>query len=113
MKLRVLALVFATLSMPTTVSAGIHTDDLSRCLVKSSTAQDQTTLMRWLFAAFSASPSVSSMSSVTTDQRKALNAESAALMQRLILKDCRAEAMQAAKYEGPRSSKRASGFLAR
>lgn len=87
-------------SLGTPVSAGIYTDDLSRCLVRSTSQADQAVLMRWIFAMFSASPVVSSMTNATDEQRKAADKQSADLFQRLVLVDCHSEAVNGLKFEG-------------
>jgi uncharacterized protein YchJ len=94
------AALLLALSFGSAASAGIYTDDLSRCLVKSATAEDQAQLVRWEFAEFALNPALSTVSSVTSDQRKALERQSAALFERLVLTDCRKETEAALKYEG-------------
>jgi hypothetical protein len=82
-------------------SAGIYTDDLSKCLVKSSTVADQTVLVQWIFATLSLNPAVKPLSSITAEQRDDLARKTSGIMQRLILSDCHTEAVAAFKYEGP------------
>ncbi|MES2896014.1 MAG: hypothetical protein V4759_08290 [Pseudomonadota bacterium] len=93
-----------------TSTAGVYADDLSRCLVKSSTEGDKTALMQWMFSAFAANPAVKPMSSITPEQRDALDRKAAQLMQRLVLDDCRKETIEAWKYEG--ASTLETGFTA-
>lgn len=83
--------------------AGVYTDDLSKCLVKSSTVSDQTDLVTWVFVAMTVHPAVQRYSSVTDEQRTASDKTAAALLQRLLTQDCRKEAVEALKYEGQSS----------
>ncbi|HVH74537.1 MAG TPA: hypothetical protein VM755_06440 [Stellaceae bacterium] len=83
--------------------AGVYTDDLAKCLVKSSTENDKVLLIQWLFAAVSLNPAVKPLASVTPSQRQTYNEGAAALLSRLLVKDCRKEAIDALKYEGTAS----------
>jgi hypothetical protein len=84
---------------PLTVQAGVYSDDLSRCIVRSSTADDRLMLMKWIFSAISLHPAVQPMTSVTPEQRDLLAQQAAALTSRLLTSDCRAETVAALKYE--------------
>lgn len=81
-------------------AADIYADDLTRCLVRSTKVEDRVAFTRWMFAAMSANPAVADMSTVTPAQRTEANRQSALLIQRLLLDDCRSEAINALKYEG-------------
>jgi hypothetical protein len=83
--------------------AGVFTDDLSKCLVKSSGTADQVVLVQWIFSAVSLNPSVAPLSSVTDTQRDDLSRSAAGLFQRLLLVDCRRETIDALKFEGERA----------
>lgn len=80
--------------------AGVYSDDLGKCLVASSSPKDQVVLMRWLFSAFSANPNLKPMVASTAEQREGYNKDAAVLLQRLLLEDCRKEAVAALKNEG-------------
>lgn len=92
-------------------SAGVYADDLGKCLVRSSTEADKTVLMQWMFTALSSSPTVSSLASISTAQRTAFHKGAAELMERLVLRDCRKEATEAVKYEGPQTLEAAFSVL--
>lgn len=94
------ALAAGTLIAPAVASAGIYTDDLTRCVVSGASSTDKATLVRWMFSAISANPAVSSMVSLSQSQREANTKAAADLMQRLLLKDCRPQAVTAIKNEG-------------
>jgi hypothetical protein len=81
-------------------SAGIYTDDLSRCLVRSATTEDRQAFVRWIFAAMTAADNVRDMSRVTTQQRADASRQTVGLMERLVLVNCRAETAAAIRYEG-------------
>lgn len=80
--------------------AGLYTDDLSRCLVKSSTTNDRVSLVKWIFTAASRHPAVSSIASVTEEQLDDMNREIAHLFVKLLTEDCREQSQQAVQYEG-------------
>lgn len=80
--------------------AGVYSDDLSRCLVKSTTSQDQIAFMVWMFSAISRHPSVKAYTNLTDAQRDQASKQAAELMQRLMTVDCRPETVAAMKHEG-------------
>ncbi|MDX1592953.1 MAG: hypothetical protein R3298_01810 [Gammaproteobacteria bacterium] len=80
--------------------AGIYSDDLSRCLVESSTQDDKIVLVKWMFTAMALHPDVASMASVTDAQRDVANAAAAAMFVRLMTETCREPARKAIRYEG-------------
>jgi hypothetical protein len=81
-------------------SAGVYTDDLSRCLVKSSSQADKELLVQWIFSAISLHPAVKPYATITADQRDDLDRKLAVVIQRLVLTDCRSQTLDAIKYEG-------------
>lgn len=100
-KLVFLCAVAATSAiLPGAASAGVYSDDFARCLVSAASPQDQTTLMQWMFAAVSTNPAFQSMVKLTDADRENYDKQVAGLFQRLVLKDCRAQAVTALKYEG-------------
>ncbi len=82
------------------VHAGPYTDDLSKCLVESTTTEDHVVLIRWMFAALSAHPAVHSMVQVSADDLEKSNAALGALLMKLLTETCREQATKAMKYEG-------------
>lgn len=105
-----LALAVALVA-PVPVAAGVYTDDLGKCLVKSTADADQQDLVLWVFAAMSRHPAVTAYAEVSQSQHAALTRRAAELMQRLLVKDCRAEAVAALKYEGEGSLSKAFEVL--
>jgi hypothetical protein len=90
----------AMVALAGAAQAGVYTDDLSKCLVSSTSERDQRVFMVWMFAALSAHPDMRAYSSMTDAQRQKFSADAGALFGRLVTKDCRAETIAALKYEG-------------
>jgi hypothetical protein len=84
----------------TKARAGVYTDDLSRCLVKSSDSNDRVMLVQWMFTAFALHPAVQPLASITAEQRSSATKKVATLFVRLLTENCRKEAVDAMKYEG-------------
>ena len=82
-------------------SAGVYTDQLSKCLVDSTTTEDRTMLVKWLFTAASVHPAISSLSTVTSADRNAANQVIGSLFVKLLTDSCRDPAKSALKFEGP------------
>ena len=101
MKLHTCAALPALLLLATTALAGPYTDDLSKCLVASTTQNDRVALARWIFIAFSAHPAVAPLSAVKTPDIESANAEVGGLFMKLLTDTCRDKAKMALQYEGP------------
>lgn len=80
--------------------AGPYSDDLAKCLVRSTTDADKTYLVKWMFAAVALHPQVRSIASISDTQRDDLNKNVAQLFVRLLTESCRSETQEAGKYEG-------------
>ncbi|MCP4264418.1 MAG: hypothetical protein GY777_02385 [Candidatus Brocadiaceae bacterium] len=80
--------------------ADIYTDDLSRCLVESSSSDDKITLVRWMFSAMALHPAVKTIAPVNESERASTNKEMADLMVDLISVRCLEPSKNAVKYEG-------------
>jgi hypothetical protein len=95
-------LCFAVGALRATIlsAGGPYTDELSKCLVKSTTEADKTLLVQWIFAMASLHPAVKSMSALSEAQRTEISRQAAAMMEHLLTVSCQAEAQQALKYEG-------------
>ena len=89
-------------------SAGPYADDLAKCFVQSSSTDDRTLFVEWMFAELSLNPSVAPLTSITDVQRAAFTQKSADYYQRLLFKDCRQQAIDGLKYEG--STAMVAGF---
>lgn len=80
---------------------GIYTDDLSRCLVDSTSQDDRSTLVRWIFEAMSQHPTVASLTSVKPADLEEANKAVGALFMRLLTETCLQKAKDAVANEGP------------
>jgi hypothetical protein len=89
-------------------SAGPYADDLAKCFVQSSSIDDKTLFIEWMFAELSLNPAVAPLTSITDEQRAVFTRKSADYYQRLLYKDCRHQVIDGLKYEGP--SAMAAGF---
>lgn len=103
------AMIMGALAAP--AQAGIYTDDLSRCVVKSSSTDDQQSILLWIYAAMSRHPAVATYSKISEEQEQLLSKRAAQLMQRLLTEDCRDEAVAALRYEGTSTLEAAFGVL--
>ncbi len=99
MRFAVISAVFLC-ALSSSAEAGVFTDDLGRCMVEKSTDADKTQLARWMFAAMSKDPSLAKMANITQADRDKLNKGTADLFSRLMLVDCRQQAIAAVKNEG-------------
>jgi hypothetical protein len=95
-----LCLAMGIVSAAGPAAAGPYGDDLAKCLVASSTSRDHTDFVRWMFSGLSVHPDVANMANITPSQRGANNKAAGALTERLLLKDCRSQTVNALKYEG-------------
>jgi hypothetical protein len=98
--LSLIALVAATICAQR-AWAGPYADDLAKCFVQSSSVDDKTLFVEWMFAELSLNPSVAPLTSLTDAQRVAFTQKSADYYQRLMFKDCRQQMIDGLKYEGP------------
>ena len=93
------------------VNAGVYTDDLSRCLVESSTSSDKLTLVKWIFTAISLHPAVKSIATVSAKQIDNSNKEAADIFVKLVTETCKDQTVKAIKYEGEIAIQTSFGVL--
>ena len=91
--------------------AGVYTDDLSRCLVESSTQEDKTVLVHWVVAAITQHPSVSLLGRATESDIDTANAAAGALFMKLLTDVCADKSKKAIKYEGVAAIQTSFGVL--
>lgn len=101
----------AALSIGTLANAGIYTDDLSRCIVESTTTEDRANLMKWMFVAMSQHPSVSAFSTVKTADVEAANKIIGELFTHLLTESCVQKARDAIRIEGAGAIQASFGVL--
>ncbi len=101
MKIRFVSACSALLLMfAVSAQAGVYTDELSKCLVSSTSKDDRIALVRWMFAAASAHPAVSSIAATTPQQLDDANRSVGELFMRLTTVSCREQTKNAILYEG-------------
>ena len=81
-------------------SAGPTVDQLSDCLVKSTTATDKTAVLQWTFVALSVHPDLKTYGNVTDEQRTQLDKKLAQTLQRILVEQCSAQAKAVIQAEG-------------
>lgn len=81
-------------------TAGPTVDQLSECLVKSTTATDKTAVLQWTFVALSTHPDLKTFSNVTPEQKTALDQNFAQVVQRILVEQCAEQAKAVIKTEG-------------
>lgn len=96
-------LLAALLCTAQLASAGPFADDMARCLVDSTSPQDRTVLVKWMFGLITLHPDLTAMSSISSRQRDDLSKSAGALFQRLLLQSCRSQTQQALQNEGPQT----------
>ena len=85
--------------------AGPYSDEMAKCLVRSTSSADKIALIQWMFAMASLNPEVRQMSAVTPAQRNQLNQRLVSMTEKLLTESCLNESREAVKYEGPETVK--------
>ena len=80
--------------------AGPFTDEMAKCLAKTTTEADKVLFIQWTYAAISSHPAVESLSNISPEIREDLNQRAANMVTDLITVRCKTETMQAVKFEG-------------
>lgn len=80
--------------------ADVFNDDLTRCLVSHTSANDKIDLARWIFAAISVHPKVADISAARDSVREIADLRFARIVERLLTNDCRAETGRAFQVHG-------------
>lgn len=80
--------------------AGPTVDQLSNCLVKSSTATDKKTVLQWTFVALSTHPDLKAYSNVTDVQKEQLDKSLATVLQRILVEQCSSQTKAVIAAEG-------------
>jgi hypothetical protein len=101
MKTTILACVtlgIATASL--SAHAGPYGDDLSKCLVSSTTDSDNAMLMKWVFSAIALNKEVAPFVNMPAEVRTKVNQDTAGLFMKLLTDTCKKQTQEAFKYEG-------------
>ena len=80
--------------------AGPTVDQLSQCLVKSTTATDKTAVLQWTFVALSSHPDLKAYSNVSAAQKEALDKNLASVLQRILVEQCSSQTKAVVQAEG-------------
>ena len=75
-------------------------DQLSQCLLASTTAADKTTVLQWTFAALGQHPDLKAMSQVSAEQKTQLDQHLAQVLQRIVFEQCTAQAKAVIQADG-------------
>lgn len=75
-------------------------DQLSDCLVKSTTATDKTVVLKWTFAALGSHPELKAFSNVSDEQKVQLDQNFAAVLQRILVEQCATQAKAVIQADG-------------
>lgn len=86
------------MAIPTVTFANIYDDNLTRCVVESTTAKENQTLVQWMYMALSASPDIHQFSKLSTMDEKQINQNVALLFQSLLKDRCHKELELVTKY---------------
>lgn len=97
---RALCMAGAALGASQMAAAGPTVDQLSDCLVKSTTAADKTAVLQWTFVALSAHPELKKFSNVNEEQRTQLDKNLAQVLQRILTEQCSTQAKAVIQAEG-------------
>jgi hypothetical protein len=107
----VIVLITAMTLLPSVAKAGPFGDEMSKCLVNSTSAADKAQLVRWIFSVASLHPVLVGMANVSDAQRSETNKQMAQLMEHLLTQSCAAESKAALRNEGPAAMYAAFGAL--
>lgn len=104
-RLMIRSVLVAALALTATSGAvaGPYADDMAKCLVSSTTPEDRTLLMKWVFSALTLHPDLASLSVISDEQRDEMTKGAAELYQRLLLVSCRPATELALKNEGSKT----------
>jgi len=98
--LPLLAWVASLFLLASPAIAGPYSDDLAKCLVRSTTQEDKVLLVRWMFATMALHPDVKYLARVSAAERTRLDKQVATLIESLLTKSCLSEARDALQNEG-------------
>ena len=94
------SMLLVSLVLSVSSHAGPFTDELSKCLVRSTSDHEKVQLARWVFAAMSSHPQVADLSDVDKREASAISKTAANIFVDLLAVKCRDPARQALQYEG-------------
>jgi hypothetical protein len=95
------ALVATLLCASQLAAAGPFGDDMAKCMVGSTSPEDRTVFVKWIFSIITLHPDLTAMSTVTAKQRDEISRKAGAMLERLLLDSCRSQTQAAIQNEGP------------
>ncbi len=95
-----LATVLVLMTFSPLSIAGIYTDNLSDCLLSSTTEEDKLRLVKWMFTAISLHPAVTTLAEVSKQTRDEANKGMAELLVELLTDRCVDQTREAIQNEG-------------
>lgn len=97
---RVLALIWVGILLHIPVYAGPYTDDLSNCILESTTPEEQMEFVKWVFSTRSLySKANKTRPEISQEQINAGNEQTANLFMRVMTRSCKEKAVKAIKFE--------------
>lgn len=108
---KMVLVIVTTFTISINTYAGIYTNEVSKCLIDSTSARDKVILVKWIFSTMSIHPTIESMSSISKIQSEKINKNFANLLTRLFTEFCHTEIKKALKYDGETALKESFGFL--
>ena len=107
--LKLAAVALCAFAVP--AQAGVLADDLSRCLLTKATDSDRGALMAWMFSAISSDPGLQKYTVLDRQKRDAIAKTAGTVFQRLVIVDCRSQAVAAIRAEGEEAMTKSFGAL--
>lgn len=93
-------IIVAALSLGSNAFGGLYSDALAKKMVSSTTTEEKTAFVRWMFVAMSSHPDLKDMSLITPEQRQKATRKMGEMMTRMLTVTCVVQAKEAIKYEG-------------
>ncbi len=101
-RIAIAGLVCSSLAVGTAPAhAGLYSDDLAKCLVESTSADDKNELVKWIFSMVALHPAVKSIASVSDEARMEASRHTVQLFEKLLTETCLVQTQKAVRYEGP------------
>lgn len=88
-------------------AAGPQAEALGQCFVDSTSAEEKTTISRWLFIVLAQQPEVRDLATIAPASQQETDRAMAKLLERMVTEACRSQAQQMLSQEGPRGLKQA------
>ena len=101
MKNSVVSLTLAALmALPNTGAAGPMSENMASCLVDQTTPQDRDLLMKWVVVSYAHAEGLDQFITLQDGAMDALAPDLAALMERLLIEDCKVQSAAALAVDG-------------